>query len=1104
MQHVTTNALAKVAVAATVFSMAVSFLAVPANAATSCSFTRDLTIGARGADVTCLQSWLISSGYSIPAGATGYFGMQTKAAVSAWQAAMGISPTAGYFGPKSRAAAAGASSGNSGLPAGCTSTSGYSPTTGMPCSGASNSGTGTVPIGSGTGLKVMLSPTSPNGTVLVQGQGIGDLADFTFANPTSSAINVTTLTFKRIGVSNDATLNNVYLYQGVNRITDSAGVSSSQFSFTSPAGIFTVQPGMSVTISVRADIAGSTSGQQVGAELVSVASSGTLDASVALPVIGGFQTISAASLATVSFNSNTTPATTSISPQANYPVWQNTVQISTNPVKLTSMKFTNLGSTGTSAIGNFRLYVDGVQAGNAVASLDANRSVTFDLSGSPLSLSTQGHVIKVLADVTGGASLTVQMSVQRSSDAMFVDSQLGQPVTPTVGSSTFTAVSAGVITINSVSGSSGVSVTLDPASPTNNVAAGATNVKWASFDMLASGENVKVNDLYVYDTTSVHAGGLANGKVYLNGVQVGSTKSIGEGSSNQTDFALGSSLILPAGTVTHVDIYADAKTSTSTNLSNNETVTVSLAAGSSNAQGQSSLNSANVPGALTSGNQITVSSSALTATRYSGYSNQTVVAGTNNAKIGAFTLSAGSTEGVTVNTVALTMSTANAASLTNLWLKDDSMSGGCSSSAGMLGTVITTPSSSNSFSVNSDIGASQSKTYDVCANILSGANAGGVTLTVGTATAGTGDITGSSVSPSATALQTITVGNGSLTVAKGAGDPVSANVIAGTAHVKMGQWTFSAQSTSYTVQKLSVLVPHSVINNVQQVTVSYKDASGTTQTQSQPVQDNGSTNATATFDGLTMYVPANDSASVDVYVDLPTVASGAWPSAGINLTLDTGATSGTFKAINAAGSATTQVNSGTSIASGGTFYVHKSLPTFATLTPGGSSTSPTNPLYRFSISADPAGAVEWTKLKFTVATTSATITNVYLVDESTGLNLLDNNTTSASTTGTAITVDLTKNATQAQYAQVAAGTTKTYDLDGTVGSFTTGSTITINLAQDTSTTAKSDAATVAAIPSSVVWSDRSATTSAHSISTTDWTNGYLLQNFTTNFTTYSK
>jgi hypothetical protein len=90
---------------------------------TSASFTRDLTIGSTGADVTALQTWLISKGYSIPAGATGYFGAQTQAALAAYQAANAITPAAGYFGPITRAKVAGSTGGTTTTTGGTTTTS---------------------------------------------------------------------------------------------------------------------------------------------------------------------------------------------------------------------------------------------------------------------------------------------------------------------------------------------------------------------------------------------------------------------------------------------------------------------------------------------------------------------------------------------------------------------------------------------------------------------------------------------------------------------------------------------------------------------------------------------------------------------------------------------------------------------------------------------------------------------------------------------------------------------------------------------------------------------------------------------------------------------
>ncbi len=69
----------------------------------ACAFGFDVSIGSTGPPVVCLQESLIEAGYSIPAGATGYFGFQTRAAVAAWQENTGVYPPYGYFGPISRA-----------------------------------------------------------------------------------------------------------------------------------------------------------------------------------------------------------------------------------------------------------------------------------------------------------------------------------------------------------------------------------------------------------------------------------------------------------------------------------------------------------------------------------------------------------------------------------------------------------------------------------------------------------------------------------------------------------------------------------------------------------------------------------------------------------------------------------------------------------------------------------------------------------------------------------------------------------------------------------------------------------------------------------------
>jgi peptidoglycan hydrolase-like protein with peptidoglycan-binding domain len=148
-------------------------------AMTYAAFTTYLTVGSTGADVTALQSWLINNGYSIPAissgaAAKGYFGQQTKAAVVAYQAKMGL-PATGFVGPLTIAKLNGTATGGVTMtpmtcPAGYTCT----PTAGTTTTGGSTVNTGTTGVittpGIAGSLAVSLQSTPSNGTSLAKGQ----------------------------------------------------------------------------------------------------------------------------------------------------------------------------------------------------------------------------------------------------------------------------------------------------------------------------------------------------------------------------------------------------------------------------------------------------------------------------------------------------------------------------------------------------------------------------------------------------------------------------------------------------------------------------------------------------------------------------------------------------------------------------------------------------------------------------------------------------------------------------------------------------------------------------------------------------------------------
>src|SRR3989344_834042 len=139
---------------------------------TTTTFTMDLTVGSTGAEVTALQQVLVSGGYLVmPVGVPmGYFGSLTQAAVAKWQAANGVSPAAGYWGPISRAKYASMAGttvpptgGTSTVP-GCSVGAMFSSTTGAPCT----SGTITTPGVEGT-ITATLYPSPASGTKMYEG-----------------------------------------------------------------------------------------------------------------------------------------------------------------------------------------------------------------------------------------------------------------------------------------------------------------------------------------------------------------------------------------------------------------------------------------------------------------------------------------------------------------------------------------------------------------------------------------------------------------------------------------------------------------------------------------------------------------------------------------------------------------------------------------------------------------------------------------------------------------------------------------------------------------------------------------------------------------------
>jgi hypothetical protein len=204
------------------------------------------------------------------------------------------------------------------------------------------------------------------------------------------------------------------LFEGATRLTDAASVSNSRITFAG-SNVFTVN-GMR-NISVRADIAGSTAGQTVGVKLSSL-TIGTGSAS-ALSISGNLHSIANATLASVAVGAPT-PSAATVDAAAGVTAWQSTFTVGTRDVVMNRLSVRNIGSIESSAFNNLKLYFDGVQV-SSVSAVDSNGYATF--SGFSKTLGTGSRVIKVTADVIGGSSRTLTLSLRSASDLGLVDSQ---------------------------------------------------------------------------------------------------------------------------------------------------------------------------------------------------------------------------------------------------------------------------------------------------------------------------------------------------------------------------------------------------------------------------------------------------------------------------------------------------------------------------------------------------------------------------------------------------------------------------------------------------------------------------------------------------------
>ncbi len=839
-------------------------------------------------------------------------------------------------------------------------------------------------------LEVSLSDDSPSSSTIVAGQAIAHMAAYDFENSTSSDVVVTSVKLTRKGVSSDTTLSDVYLFDGWIRVTDSATISSGVVSWNDTSGLFTIPAGETRTIDIRSNVAASTSGQTVGVTLDpdDVGYSGSYD-STGSSLASAIHTIasSPSTFGTVAFATAITPGTnTSLDPQDDYRLWEESMTISNNESYLYALRFRNIGSVDAEDVQNWDLYVAGVKRGSSVVQEDENGYIVFDLSADPLKLNTGTHVFKVLADLIDGSTRTVTLGLRYAADAVFVDEDYGQAILVT-GNTTSTTASFAAQDGGTQTISSG---TLTYSKKSNSASGDVVNAKsgasLASFEVKAAGEAMKVESLNFNLETTVAAGNTAvrlrNGAIYVDGTQVGSTSvicgndtvtasactSVGGSAASYSTFTFGSAFIVYPGSPVIMEIKADIFDSDGTNqyaASDTIRLDIDATSASSNVLRKVSGSYISSPGSDTTGNTLTVRAGTLNVARSGSYANQTTIDPKTAYKIASFTVTAATTETINLTqfSVDLDGSTFGGSSSTvpltmnNLYLmygpSDDMTTSVTKSSA---------TATANAWSIDYALGVGETIYVNVYGNLLS-TFAATDTINADLTVSATAASSGATADATEADGQTITIAAGTFTTALDGATPVARAVAAGQT-IEAAKFKFTAANETYSIDQIGVLVPLATAAGVINTVQLYDGSTLLGSAVFDRTSGDSIALAGALVTGLTISVPSGTSKTITAKLALNDIGTGAGaPQNNLMLSLDT------VRRSDSQGTVTTE----TTDRDGNEIRAYNSIPTVSAvdLTNSTLVNGQAVDVYKFTVSANSNGPIALKQLRFPITLTDS-------------------------------------------------------------------------------------------------------------------------------------
>ncbi len=1086
----------------------------------SYTFSTNLTIGSKGADVTNLQKVLNSdpdtqvaaTGAGSPGNETSTFGPLTKAAVIKYQKKHGISPAAGYVGPLTRASLNAMST-----TSGTTSTTTTTTTT-------TTGGNTTTTTPAGTGLTVS-GATQPAQQLAPLSAARVPFTTVTFTAGNDGDVTVNSVVVQRGGPSTDAAFSGIVLLDEQGNQIGTAKTLNSAHQATLPG--FTVPKGTSRTLTIAgnrrtSDAAAVDAGALANFSVVAVNTSATVSGS--LPINGTSQilndglTIGSVSVARGPLDPNAQSGGVSKNVGTTGYIFSS-VKVtagSTEDVSVKSIRWNQASSSATTDLANVVTVVNGVSYPTTVDSTGKYYTSTFGTGITIPKGFSQEFAIQ--GDIVSGSGRTVAFNIEKTTDLNVVGLTYGYGITPPT---TGTGFSAGTIwyagsTISINSGT--LTVTTDPAVAAQNVAINVANQPLGGYMVTVQGEPVSVAAMKFTIATSTASDNGGSGLltnvtlVDQNGaVLAGPVDSTLTAASGGLTLNFSDTVTFPVG-VTHLTL----KGTVPNTASSNEVYTVSTTPASywTTVTGQvTSTTITPAPSTSISANQMTVKTAAMNVSVLPSPVAQTVVAGGQGFVFANFLLDAGqSGENLRISQIPTVLTLPNAGTATNL-TNCQIMNG---SSALTTGSNAVNPSAAGAINFTLDSALTVPKgtqvTLALTCNIAAAAT-GGYQWGMTTAPTVTGITSGQSATVSLVSstgqIMTMTTG-GTMTVTLDSSSPSYRLVSAGTTGNVDTVLRFHATNENLNLQTISLQLSSSTASTNADVTnVTLWD--GTTQIGTATF-GGGSTYATSTLT-TSEVITANSDKLITVKVDVP--------SQGVNLAGHPGALVAVdWNGVDTKGTKATGASSGTTVYATGSatasngIRVFKSFPTITYSTAGGTLTSGAQDLLSLTVTADTKGDIKLNKLSFSISTSTASLTGNALTFSGPNGNVEASSTLDIpSVASGSITVPVYFNSTtNTSDAIVSAGTTKTYTLRGTValtGNSNQNGSISIALLADVGYPGLPGgqlsalgyllaSTTVSSITNSnIIWSPES-TTSSITTAYDDWTNGYGIPGCFTN------